>query len=82
MDADKTSAYNIQARLFSNPHLPPGSLGWSLIVEILDYLGTCFAGEPGRFLRDRMEKHNPHFISRKVSGFVLWTSWEQVLVQQ
>ncbi|CAK7339074.1 unnamed protein product [Dovyalis caffra] len=58
----------LKERLFPNPHLPPGSLGWPLIGETLDYLGTGLAGEPDRFVRDRMEKHNPQVFMTSLLG--------------
>ncbi|XP_052308844.1 beta-amyrin 28-monooxygenase isoform X4 [Populus trichocarpa] len=58
----------LKERLIPNPHLPPGSLGWPLIGETLNYLGTCLAGRPDWFLRDRMEKHDPQVFKTSLFG--------------
>lgn len=58
----------LKERLIPNPHLPPGSLGWPLIGETLNYLGTCLAGRPEWFLRDRMEKHDPQVFKTSLFG--------------
>jgi cytochrome P450 family 26 subfamily A len=61
----------LKERLIPNPHLPPGSLGWPLIGETLNYLGTCLAGRPDWFLRDRMEKHDPQVFKTSLFGETL-----------
>ncbi|KAJ9697684.1 hypothetical protein PVL29_007010 [Vitis rotundifolia] len=46
----------LKAGKFSN--LPPGSLGWPLIGETLVFLHSGEDGEPQRFIRERMDKHD------------------------
>ncbi|KAG5250133.1 beta-amyrin oxidase [Salix suchowensis] len=55
-------------RLSPNPHLPPGSLGWPFIGETFEYLRTGVAGQHHRFVRDRMEKHDPQVFKTSLLG--------------
>ncbi|KAJ6714183.1 CYTOCHROME P450 26 [Salix viminalis] len=55
-------------RLFPNPHLPPGSLGWPLIGESLEFLRSGHSPQPERFTRDRMEKYNPQVFKTSLLG--------------
>ncbi|KAL6316283.1 hypothetical protein AAG906_017914 [Vitis piasezkii] len=43
----------------SNPNLPPGTMGWPIIGETLEFALACQGGNPGRFLNDRMNKYSP-----------------------
>nr|AHF22082.1 CYP716D22 [Artemisia annua] len=41
----------------SKINLPPGSFGWPFLGESLSLLRACWAGEPERFINERIEKH-------------------------
>ena len=43
----------------SYPNLPPGTMGWPIIGETLEFSLACQGGNPGRFLNDRMNKYSP-----------------------
>ncbi|KAJ9691345.1 hypothetical protein PVL29_013502 [Vitis rotundifolia] len=44
--------------------LPPGSLGWPILGETLEFLN----GNPEKFIGDRMKKYSPHIFKTKILG--------------
>lgn len=53
----------------SGLRLPPGSFGWPILGETLEFLRSGWDGEPGRFLKQRMEKHqNPPVFKTSLTG--------------
>ena len=48
----------IYSRKSSNPKLPPGTLGWPVIGETLEFALACQRGNPTKFVRDRMNKYS------------------------
>ncbi|XP_027072409.1 beta-amyrin 28-monooxygenase [Coffea arabica] len=53
----------------SGLRLPPGSFGWPILGETLEFLQSGWDGEPGRFLKQRMEKHqNPPVFKTSLTG--------------
>ncbi|XP_011048247.1 PREDICTED: beta-amyrin 28-oxidase-like [Populus euphratica] len=57
-----------QERLFPDPQLPPGSLGWPLLGETLQFLPTRRTPKPERFVSDRMKKYNPQVFKTSLFG--------------
>ncbi|KAL3529822.1 hypothetical protein ACH5RR_009144 [Cinchona calisaya] len=57
----------IRRRRRSN--LPPGSFGWPILGETLEFLRRGWDGEPGRFVKERMEKHqSPAVFKTSLTG--------------
>lgn len=48
----------------SAKNLPPGSLGWPVMGETLEFL----FGSPEKFVFDRMRKHSPNVFKTKILG--------------
>jgi cytochrome P450 family 26 subfamily A len=58
----------LRERLFPDPQLPPGSLGWPLLGETLQFLPTRRTPKPERFVSDRMKKYNPQVFKTSLFG--------------
>ncbi|KAH8523032.1 hypothetical protein H0E87_003624 [Populus deltoides] len=58
----------LKERLFPDPQLPPGSLGWPLLGETLQFLPTRRSPSPERFVSDRMKKYNPQVFKTSLFG--------------
>lgn len=49
-------------------NLPPGSFGWPILGETMEFLGTSLEGEPERFIKDRVERHQSHVFKTSLFG--------------
>ncbi|KAL3719747.1 hypothetical protein ACJRO7_004687 [Eucalyptus globulus] len=58
--------FKLSARV--NPRLPPGSLGWPLIGETQEFLRAGWLGEPERFIRERMDRHDTRVFKTSLLG--------------
>ncbi|XP_065851131.1 beta-amyrin 28-monooxygenase-like [Euphorbia lathyris] len=47
---------------------PPGSTGWPIIGETLEYLATTKEGIPEKFINDRRKKHNRKLFKTSLLG--------------
>lgn len=55
--------YLIKSRRNSNSiNPPPGSFGWPILGETLQFLGADRDGKPDRFIQERMDKHNSPMV--------------------
>ncbi|KAL2896611.1 Beta-amyrin 28-monooxygenase [Bienertia sinuspersici] len=53
---------------FSSPALPPGSSGWPLFGETLEFLSTGWEGYPEKFVFDRMVKYSKKCFKTCILG--------------
>ncbi|KAI6698466.1 hypothetical protein NL676_018585 [Syzygium grande] len=51
-----------------HPKLPPGSFGWPIIGESLEFLRSQHEGRPEKFIQDRMSKYNSPVFKTSVLG--------------
>ncbi|XP_030449991.1 beta-amyrin 28-monooxygenase-like [Syzygium oleosum] len=51
-----------------HPKLPPGSFGWPIIGESLEFLRSHHEGRPEKFIQDRMSKYNSPVFKTSVLG--------------
>ncbi|KAG6416881.1 hypothetical protein SASPL_124322 [Salvia splendens] len=51
-----------------NPNLPPGSLGWPLVGESLEFLRASVDGEPEEFVRRRVKKYDSQVFKSSLMG--------------
>lgn len=58
----------LKEKIYPNPHLPPGNLGWPVIGETLGFIRAGFEGKPERFIRERMEKHGSRVFKTCLLG--------------
>lgn len=50
-------------------NLPPGSYGWPILGETIEFLGAGVQGTPEKFLTHRMEKYkSPHVFKTRLMG--------------
>lgn len=49
-------------------NLPPGSLGWPVIGETLEFLRWGYEGKPEVFIRERMEKYDSRAFKTSMLG--------------
>ncbi|KAK4380248.1 hypothetical protein RND71_002110 [Anisodus tanguticus] len=49
-------------------NLPPGSYGWPVIGETLEFLGLNRDGRPEKFVKDRMDKYQSQVFKTSVLG--------------
>ncbi|XP_010252185.1 PREDICTED: beta-amyrin 28-oxidase-like [Nelumbo nucifera] len=49
-------------------YLPPGSLGWPVVGESLEFLSTGRNGTPEKFFEDRMKKYSPEVFKTSLLG--------------
>ncbi|XP_048137011.1 beta-amyrin 28-monooxygenase-like [Rhodamnia argentea] len=52
----------------THPNLPPGSFGWPVIGESLEFLRCQRGGHPEKFIQDRMSKYNSPVFRTSVLG--------------
>ncbi|WCJ30548.1 cytochrome P450 family 716 subfamily A polypeptide 1 [Euphorbia peplus] len=52
----------------ARPVTPPGSTGWPIIGETLEYLSTTKEGIPEKFINDRRKKHNHKLFKTSLLG--------------
>lgn len=52
----------------SRPDLPPGSLGWPVLGESLEFLQASRDGNLGKFIRDRMGEHGAPIFKTSLLG--------------
>ncbi|KAI7999472.1 Beta-amyrin 28-monooxygenase [Camellia lanceoleosa] len=53
---------------FKNLTLPPGSTGWPLIGETLEFLATGWRGHPEKFVFDRISKYSSDVFKTNLLG--------------
>lgn len=58
----------LKEKIYPNPHLPPGNLGWPVIGETLGFIRAGFEGKPERFIRERMEKYDSRVFKTCLLG--------------
>lgn len=58
----------LKQKIYPNPHLPPGNLGWPVIGETLGFIRAGFEGKPERFIRERMEKYDSRVFKTCLLG--------------
>ena len=51
-----------------NPNLPPGSLGWPLVGESLEFLRASVDGEPEEFVRRRVKRYDSQVFKSSLMG--------------
>ncbi|CAA0838849.1 cytochrome P450- family 716- subfamily A-polypeptide 1 [Striga hermonthica] len=49
-------------------NLPPGSLGWPVLGETLEFLGTNYKGLPGKFVTDRVQNYKSRVFKTSFFG--------------
>ncbi|XP_056165124.1 beta-amyrin 28-monooxygenase-like [Syzygium oleosum] len=52
----------------ARPNLPPGSFGWPVIGESLEFLRCQRGGHPEKFVRDRMSRYNSPIFKTSLLG--------------
>ncbi|KAJ4827131.1 hypothetical protein Tsubulata_045688 [Turnera subulata] len=58
-------------RLFPNPNsgnLPPGSLGWPLMGETMEFMRSALSAEPESFVRERVQKNGSRVFKTSILG--------------
>lgn len=53
---------------FTIPNLPPGTTGYPVIGESLEFLATGWRGHPEKFIFDRMIKYSSHLFKTSILG--------------
>ncbi|XP_019424082.1 PREDICTED: beta-amyrin 28-oxidase-like [Lupinus angustifolius] len=53
---------------FTAPNLPPGSIGYPMIGETLEFLSTGWKGHPEKFIFDRMVKYSSEIFKTSLLG--------------
>ncbi|GAB2215709.1 hypothetical protein Droror1_Dr00020104 [Drosera rotundifolia] len=53
---------------FSSPNLPPGTVGWPLVGETLEFLSTGWKGQPHSFVFDRMTTFSSECFKTSILG--------------
>lgn len=48
--------------------LPPGTMGWPIIGETLEFFITATRGTPEKFITDRMNKYSPKIFKTSLLG--------------
>lgn len=49
-------------------NLPPGSYGWPVLGETLEFIRARVNGSPNKFIKDRMKKYNTHVFKTSILG--------------
>ncbi|XP_061365938.1 beta-amyrin 28-monooxygenase-like [Gastrolobium bilobum] len=53
---------------FMNPNLPPGSMGYPVIGESLQFLSTGWKGHPEKFIYERIKKYSSQVFKTSIIG--------------